>query len=471
VTRDEVASLRAAALTRWQDPALFALEVLRTKTWARQREILQAVPAHPRVAVRSGHKIGKSSAVTILGLWWALTKPRARVIITAPSYRQVEGVLWKELTRLYRNAAWPIGGNLHMKPEGGLQFPDGSEIIGFSTNEPERMAGFSGPNMLFIVDEASGIDPKIFEAIDGNRAGGAKIVLISNPTQTSGVFHDAFQSDSSDWHTIHVSSRECAELATAELGHGTGLATLEWCDQCLREWGEEDPRYQVRVLGNFPSQAENAMIPVGIVESAKARWGEPPQDGPLQFGVDVARFGTDYSSVVWSRGNWASMPTRFKGLDNVELAGQVIRLIAETRLGDEPVTVCVDATNNAGVADVIRHSDLYNVEIIDVVASESARRSGNARLRDDVWVCLRDWLRTGAIPNDRKLCADLTAPKYTFDQKGKMKVESKIDLRKRIGRSTDDADALGLAVYRPPMISTYRQVFSERYDFEPNTTW
>lgn len=472
-TREEIARARRAALLRWSDPALFSEEILRTRTWSRQREIIQAVTRYPRVAVRSGHKIGKSSAVSILALWWVLTKPRARVVITAPSHRQVEGVLWKEITRLYKRARFPIGGNMHMKPESGLQFDDGREIVGFATAEPERMAGFSGPNMLFIIDEASGVEDAIFEAIDGNRAGGARIVMISNPTRTSGVFYDAFNSERSLWHTIHVSSRDCAQAVATELGEGTGLATLEWCDERLNEWGAEDPRYQVRVLGNFPSQADNATIPARLVDEAIKRWGDPPapESAPLQVGVDVARFGPDYSSIVWSRGKWASLPSRIKGLDNVEVAGKVLELIREVRRHNEPVKVLIDASNNGGVADILRHSEVDGLTVVDMVASESATRSGYSRLRDEAWSHLRDWLRGGgAIPNDKRLVSDLVAPTYTFDVKGRMKVESKLDMRKRIGRSTDDADALALAVYQPHRPSTYEQVFSDEYKGE-GSSW
>lgn len=459
-------------MQRWRDrPDLFAFEVLGTRVWSRQDEILQAVAKHSRVAVRSGHRIGKSSAVSVLALWWCLTRHRARVVITAPSHRQVQGVLWKEISRLYRGAAFPIGGELHKVPDSGLQFPDGREIVGFATTEPERIAGFAGPNMLFIIDEASGVDDVIYEALQGNLAGGARIVMIGNPTRTSGVFYDSFNSDRSVWHTIHVSSRECAVQAPKELGHNTGLATLAWCDERLHEWGEDDPRYQVRVLGNFPTQADNAMITARLVEEATKRWASPPEDGLLQVGVDVARFGPDFSSVVWSRGKWASLPLRVKGLDNVEVAGRVMQLIREVRKPGEHVKVLIDASNNGGVADIIRHSDVDNLSVIDMVASESATRPGYSRLRDEAWSQLRDWLKSGgAIPDDRSLVSDLVAPTYTFDAKGRMKVESKLDMRKRIGRSTDDADALALAVYQPLMPSTYEQVFSDDYRTE-SSSW
>jgi hypothetical protein len=144
----------AVALSRWHsDPISFSREVLRTRLWARQADILLAARDHRRVAIRSGHECGKTTALACLALWWVCTRPRARVIMTAASHRQVASVLWREVRRLHRGARVPIGGDMHESPESGLQFKSGAEIIGFSTKEPERMAGFSGPDMLFLVDD------------------------------------------------------------------------------------------------------------------------------------------------------------------------------------------------------------------------------------------------------------------------------------------------------------------------------
>lgn len=445
-------ALVEAALARWADPVVWAEDVLGVRLWRGQKRLLRAVARNARTAIRSGHKCGKSTALAIIALWWWCTKRRARVIITAPSYRQVEGVIWKEIRRLYKASKFPLGGDLHKKPESGLQAADGREIIGFSTDEPERMAGFSGPNMLFLVDEASGVDRRIFEAIDGNRAGGAHVALISNPTQSSGVFYDAFHGEGSEWHCEHISSVECAKYASVDLGESdTGLATSAWCSERLRDWGPDDPRYHVRVLGNFPTTADDTLISLSIVTAAEKRWHESPPDdyAPLQVGVDVARFGRDKSVIVWSRGLWASPPTALSGNDNVQVAGKVLEVIRLVRRDGEPVRVCIDTTNNGGVADILRASEIEGLEIVDVQYAANATVEGFSRLRDQIWCGLRAWLKEGgAIPDNKSLRADVTAPKYGFDLRGRIKVEGKDDLKKRLGRSPDFADALGLATFR-----------------------
>jgi phage terminase large subunit len=470
------AQLRAKAvkaLARWHDdPVLFAKEVLRVDVWSGQAELLGAIVAHPAVACRSGHKLGKSTALAIIALWWVCTRPRARVVMTAASHRQVEKVLYKEIRRLHARAArrscsecggsvpcethpdkvrrgLPIGGDLHESAEAGLQFSDGREIVGFSTKEPERMAGFSGANLLFLVDEASGVPDEIFEAMEGNRAGGARIAMTSNPTQTSGVFYDAFTSDRSEWFQVHLSSERVArEIEEGKFPAGMGLATPEWVAEKKRTWGVEDARYQVRVLGDFPRAGDDSMIGLALVEKAKLRWRTtPPPFGRTTIGVDVAWKGTDSTVLVWCRGDWSSEPEVLKGFDPVEVAEKVMNLARKVRLANERPIVRIDSSNmGAGVFAILKREE--EVEAIGMLAAESSTVEGFSRLRDETWGSLEAWLKTGAIAPDAKLIADVLAPKRQHDVRGHIKVESKFDLRKRIGRSTDRADALALAVYR-----------------------
>jgi phage terminase large subunit len=275
------------------DPVGFARDILLTRLWSRQAEIANATARHPRVAVRSGHKIGKSTVAAVIALWWLCTRGRARVVMTSASGRQVRSILWKEVSRLYARATRKsgnktvsrIGGKLHKVPDRGLQFADGREVIGFSTHEPEKMAGMSGDELLFIVDEASGVPEAIFEAIEGNRAGGARIVMFGNPTQQSGTLYDSFHTKREFWVCIHVSSEESPNVVHGKLLF-RGLATREWVEEKRRDWGTNSPVYQVRVRGDFADQADNAVIGLALVETASGRWLETPAEGQLEFGVD-----------------------------------------------------------------------------------------------------------------------------------------------------------------------------------------
>jgi hypothetical protein len=520
----------------WEhDPVLFAWEALGIACWGRQAELLRAVAAHRRVAVKSGHKVGKSTSAVILALWRVCTRPRARVIMTSSSGRQVRAILWKELRRVYHGARYKIGGKLHKVPDAGLQFDDGREIVGFATKEPEKMAGFSGPDILFIVDEASGVPELIFDAIEGNRAGGASIVLFSNPTQTSGTFYEAFTRKRHLWHTLTVSSEE-----TPNVEQGTivvpGLASLEWIEEKRLDWGVESPIYQVRVLGNFPLQGSNAVVNLALVEASQRRWwdrlpdpddldephdpresheqtgGEPPphrvtsptqaspseglprkahnpgrpgsrtsnapggapgagtplppgppaldehalrQLGPLEFGVDPARFGEDNSVIAPRRGKRIFELRAFTGLDGVQLAGEVVRALREMRLPGEALPrVKVDVVGlGASCADQLRHhrgpDGRPELILIEVNSAENATNETCHRLRDQLWFGITDWLKEGGeLPPDDKLARDLVAPTYGFDTQSRYLVEPKRETKKRLGNSPDRADAVALAIFQ-----------------------
>lgn len=446
----------------WEkDPVLFAWEALGITCWKRQAELLRAVASHRRVAVKSGHKVGKSTTAVILALWRVCTRPRARVIMTSSSGRQVKGILWKELRRVYREARYKIGGKLHKVPDAGLQFEDGREIVGFSTDEPEKMAGFSGPDILFIVDEASGVPEVIFEAIEGNRAGGADVVLFSNPTQTSGTFYDAFHSKRHLWCPLTVSSEETPNVIEGR-SVIPGLAAREWIDEKREDWGVESPIYQVRVLGNFPQQGSNAVVGLTLVEVAQKRWDEDDDsEGILEFGVDPARFGVDESVVAPKRGKRIFPLRGFLGLDGVQLAGEVLKAVRQLRRPGEPLPrVKIDVIGiGASCADQLRYhrdeSGEPELELIEVNSAESATAEGFHRLRDQLWFGITDFLKEGGeLPPDDKLARDLVAPTYSFDAQSRQQVEPKKDTKKRLGRSPDRADAVALAIFQGEGVST-----------------
>lgn len=408
-------------------------------------EILEAIKNHPRVTVRSGHKVGKTTTAAIAALWFVTSFPRARVVVTAPTGRQIRSIFWKELQRLYSKNASRIGGEMHNLPQIGLQFRDGREIVGFSTTEPEKMAGISGPALLFIVDEASGVQEDIFEAIEGNRAGGARLVMFSNPTQTSGTFFDSFHAKRHWWHNIHVNSGEAASQGVP------GLATQDWLDEKLGEWGPESPLYHVRVLGNFPSQSERAVIPLGLVEKAILRYDDTPDDEEaiLEVGVDVARYGDDDSVIVCRRGKKAYAPIVIRGQDTLQVAMTVLDTVRGLRRQGEIPLVKVDAIGvGGGVVDILRIAR-EEVDVSEINVSERARKEDEfVNARAELWFNFRTWLEQGGtFPSDTKLESELVAPTYDFDHRGRRRIEGKDAIKQRIGRSPDRADALILACW------------------------
>jgi phage terminase large subunit len=451
--------LRRAAkrlIDRWgPDPVLFAKEALGLDVWDDgadyddQASILRAITKHRKVACRSGQKTGKSTGVCISAMHWALTKPRGMVVISAPSFHQVKNIIWTELSRLYQEAPVPLGGSLHKDPASGWELSGNRRVFCVTTDKPERLQGLSGENLLCIVDEGSGYPDELWAPIFGNMQSGGSLLTTGNPTKTSGPFFDAFAHPES-WELLHIDSENTPNARTGQRII-PGLATREAIETNRREWGEESAAYQVRVKGNFPTQADNAVIALGLVLAAEQRWRSlPDPEDTLVLGVDVARFGDDESVIQPRRGLKAFEPKFRQGMDIVQLAGLVRQVAREMRSGRETVRVNIDEIGvGGGLVDILQQDGDLDVNGINV--AERATADGYALLRDQLWFGCADWLKEGgAIPEDPKLHSELVAPTYKFDAQGRQKVESKDDIKKRLGRSPDRADALCLSTYSPP---------------------
>lgn len=428
-------------------PAAFCRDVLGWEPWTQQADALNQLSVYDRVAIKSGHKVGKSRLAAGAALWWYSTRRNARVILTSAVGRQVKHILWREVVAQCRAARQPIGADPAIDPNTGLRAPDGREILGFTTDQPESMAGFSGDEILFVIDEASGFDQSTYEAVQGNMAGGGKVLLIGNPTRTVGFFFSIFRNRTPGWFTYTISSRQTPNVT----GIGTpvpGLANQEYIDQMDLEYGASSPIVKVRVDGEFSETADNAVMGIGTIEAARERWDIANATGALEIGVDVARFGDDDSVIQAVRGKHAYEPVSIHGADTVDVAGHVARLVEGLRRPGEAMPIVrVDVIGyGAGVVDVLaRRTDM---QVVGVNVGESARdRDKFVGLRDELWWSAREWLDDGGtLPPDPRLEAELLAPRYSFDARGRIKIEGKSEIKKRISRSPDRADALCLAV-------------------------
>lgn len=440
------------------------------RLWKRQEELLLAARDHDRVSATSGHKTGKSTSFAVLAWWFTSDpagRPGARCAMTSASQRQVKKILWREVRALWRRAkarGYDLGPEPALDPETGVQWDDGRELFGFTARDPEKAAGTSGAWLLFLLDEASGIAEEIYEAIEGNRAGGAKIVLASNPTQQSGEFYESHHAKRKFYRPIEISSEEAAAVDPPI----PGLATRAWVAEKREEWGEDSPLYQVRVKGRFAAQATDAVIGLGLVLDAIRRGrefaeGDDEQDDgadadaerePLYVGLDVARFGDDETVAAPRRGKRIFPLIALPAGDGPDTAARLMVALADAGLvGPREVPrVAVDANGvGASVYDALVRRD--DVAAVAVNTGERASAPDDyVNLRAELHFLFKRWLKDGgAIPDDARLQSELVAPKYSSDARNRLKVESKDELRKRLRRSPDRADAamLSLCEFEP----------------------
>lgn len=462
------------------DPVGFIETILRIRLWSKQRQLLRAIAANPKVAVRSGQKTGKTTTLVLAAIWWTCTRPRGRVRFVAPTGESIKNNCWKELRRVVDLLLDPKdeGGATICKLLGGIrpalvhttgmQWPDGREIVGQAPEKAESLQGFSGPENLTLVDEGSGVADALFEAIDGDAAAGGHIAAAGNPTQQSGWFFDAFNSKREFWTTMVISSEEVPNVTGAEPPIA-GLAEPAFIKAREREYGRDSAWFKVRILGIFAGSASNAIVALSLVDAAHKRWEARPAndvvEAPLEFGVDVARFGDDDSAIAPRRGPRVYPMITLHGFDTVGVVGKLREAYAAHARPGEVAKLKIDTTGGygAGVADVIRADDDLS-KLFDIVevnfSSVADDETAYANLRAQIHFGVADWLKAGGeMPKDPKLEAELLTPVYGFDARGRRKVESKDEIKKRLHRSPDRADSLALAVYEGgehPMIAALK---------------
>lgn len=385
----------------------FAEEVLGVKLLEWQKDFLRAVASGKRrISVRAGHRVGKSAVCSMTVVWFMATRYPQKTVVTAPAAGQLFDVLYPEIKRwvgvlppAIRELFVVFTDRIVLKAE--LERKIENSFVSAKTSSvdrPEAMQGVHSENVLLIFDEASGIPEAVYSAAAGSMAGANAIsILIGNPTRNAGTFFSTHHELRFNWHTMHVS---CI---------GNPLVSEDFINDTRDRWGEKSNDYRVKVLGEFPVAEARALIAAELVDAAMNRDVVLDMTQPLVFGVDVARFGDDRSVICKRRGNVVLEIKAQRGLD---LMGTVGWTASEARV-DGPAEICVDSIGlGSGVADRLRELK-FNVRDVNV-AEATAMNLGAYRLRDELWIMVRDWLNTraGKLPKDDELRLELCAACY-----------------------------------------------------------
>ena len=404
-----------------------------------QKEALRSLAIEDRVSIRSGHGVGKSALMAWAILWWIFTRYPCKVACTAPTAHQLTDVLWGEIAKWvnllpdsWKNLIEVKADRVQMKSNPLESFAVARTA---RKEQPEAFQGFHSENMLFIVDEASGVEDVIFEVGSGSMSTkGAKTLMAGNPTRTQGYFYDSHNRMRVNWHTIRVNCED------------SKMVSKEWIETMKKQYGEDSDIYRVRVLGEFPSGDDNAVIPLHLIEAAIGREIDS-FDGKMIWGVDVARFGGDRSALAKRRKNHLVEPVKtWQGKDLMQTVGIIVREYEDSPLRDRPDMILVDSIGiGSGVVDRLREQG-YPVRGINVAESPSVDSDKFMRLRDELWWKVREWLegRDCVLPDQQDLIGDLATPTFEIQSSGKIKVESKSEIKKRLPRSPDLGDALCL---------------------------
>ncbi|MGE0190184.1 MAG: hypothetical protein AB7Q04_12975 [Steroidobacteraceae bacterium] len=431
---------------KWRKDALsFVRECVGVSELAEwQVTALKAISENDRVAIRSGHGVGKTMFDALVILWFGSTREDAKIPVTAPVSDQIDVNLFGELRKWHAHMRdhsaignW-LAEQIEVK-DGRVDWANGNMCVARTArrDNPEALAGFHATNLLFLIDEASGVAEIIFEtALGALSTPGAKQLMTGNPTQPQGYFYNAFNKNRAHWFTLRVSSEDVPRAR----GH---------IDDVIRTYGRESNAYRVRVLGEFPVAAEEQVVPLDTVEAAIGRVVAPVPVLPL-WGVDVG-FRVDRSALSKRVGNVMPAPPKYwHNYDTMQLTGVIKQEYDRTDVDQRPSEILVDSIGiGAGVVHRLRELDL---PARGVAVSEAATNPRYHRLRDEIWWKAREWFggRDVTIPSYRdetmeQFIAEVTAPLLRPPQSsGKITIESKDETKKRLSLSPDLADSFVL---------------------------
>ena len=438
-----------------------------------------------RMAIASGRGIGKSALVSWLVLWMVSTRIGSTTIVSANSEAQLRSVTWGEMTKWFAmalNSHWWEMSATRVAPAKWLSdlveedLSKGTRYWGvegrlWSEENPDAYAGLHNDDgVLLIFDEASGIPDAIWDVSQGfftENTPHRFWCAFSNPRRNSGYFFECFNAKRAFWETMSIDARTVEE---------TDKRVYE---QIIEEYGEDSIQARVEVYGEFPVEGDEQFISPRLVDEAMGRdrtgsdrvstehpigaggdsfnngadpfrvsadpfrVGADP-DAPIVIGVDPARGGADSTVVVVRQGRVVLSVRRYKGHDTMETVGNVIEAIEEWR----PALVVIDEGGlGYGVLDRLTEQR-YKVRGVNFGwKSKNPVMWGNKRA--EMWGAMREWLKTGSLPVDRALKADLTGPRTKPDSSGTIFLESKKDMKARGLASPDAADALAVTFAYP----------------------
>lgn len=446
---------------RWRrDPVAWATERAGLEIWSKQREILESVRDHSNTAVKSCHSAGKSFISAVTCLWWLDVHPpgEARVISTAPTSKQVDAVLWYEIGRMHKKLG--LRGQCNLR-----ELYYGRQLVALGRKPPDHQeAAFQGMHakyLLLIFDEAYGIPKNLWD--EGSSLASnthARQLAIGNP-DGPGEFEDNCRPGSA-WNVIHISYRHSPAYTGEAVSRSLteNLISKRWVEERREKWGESSSLFRSKCEGDFPTGGDpDSAIPYDWL--SQCRYLELPDNEPCEGGIDVGA-GGDRTVIRERRGRRAGREEIFLDADPMRTVGRLIEKINEWGL----TRVKIDVTGIGwGVYGRIRElSKKHNPSGVDTTHSAEVvavnfgsgpsdkNRKKYINRRAELWwevgrenSRLQTWDLTEV---DDDVIAELNSPHYTImDSYGKIKIEAKKEVIRRLRMSPDRADALLLAFY------------------------
>lgn len=443
---------------KWRrDPVGWARERAGIEVISYQREILESVRDHEQTAVQSCHDIGKSFSAAVTCGWWIDVHPpgEAFVVTTAPSDKQVKAILWREINRLHSRLG--LAGRTNLS-----EWYIGKELVAFgrkpADHDPAAFQGIHARWVLLVMDEACGIPKELWDAGSSLVANeGSRVLAIGNPDDPVSEFATNCRKDSG-WHVIQIGYERTPnftdEPISAELKQL--LISPQWVASREKKWGRTSPLFTSKCLGEFPRDTEFGVVPLSWAEAC--RWLELTALGDVEAGIDVGA-GQDRTIIRMRRGPKALESFTFINPDPMQTVGHLALKLKEHRVKRakiDPIGIGWGIMGRLQELSSVQNPTgecVHDAEIIPVNFAEKPTEGLEEKFlnkRAEVWWNVgreKSRLKQWDLENvDDDVINELTMPKFeVMDSRGKVKIEAKKEIKKRLGASPDEADALLLA--------------------------
>lgn len=448
-------------MRRWRtDPVYFVNDQFGVEPDLWQKDALGAVARADvdrfRLALKACAGPGKTAVLAWIG-WWFLScfaepgyHPKGAAL--SESWDNLKDNLWAEMSHwqalspfLTATFEWTKKRIFH-KLHPNTWFLSARTWSKTATPEEQgrALSGLHAKYILILIDESGSIPIAVLQRGEqalSNCVWG-RVVQAGNPTTHDGMLYAACTSLAHLWHVITITGDPDDPKRSPRI-------PLDYAQEQISTWGRDNPWVMAYLLGLFPPAAINTLVGPDDVEKAFDRhYAEHEYAGSQKrLGIDVARFGDDKTVIFPRQGLVAFNPVIMRNANGPAIAARVLR--AKMKWHSE--LEFFDATGGYGASavDAYQQSGQTAIEVQFAGQANEEKRFYNKRA--EMWWNMADWVkRGGALPTLPDLKRALTTTTYTL-KNGKILIEPKELLKKRLGFSPDEADALACTFAYPEM--------------------
>ena len=400
--------------------------------------MVEAVKDNRMVSVAGCNGSGKDWTAGRVVLWWMLNHYPAKVIISGPTHRQVADIVWNETRIAYNNSKYPLGGRMYQTTR--WQLDDQHFALGVVTNDPYNLQGFHSPNLLVVITEAHAVKQPEIEAL--RRLNAKTVLMTGNPFTTQGEFYDSHHSMRHLYKTIQISAFDTPNIIEGKQVV-EGMVSMEDIEDRKAQWGETSAMYRASVLGQFPNNLEDVIIPLDLALESVKRKNQP--EGEVVVACDIARYGKDKTVAVKRQGDTSEIIYSVQGKDLMTVAGWLGRYCLDNSVD----RLVVDDTGlGGGVTDRLQEVGMGSTDLVPFKAGTKASqddRFGNAITES--WWRMREWVfDNGQLPDNKDLLSQVSSRRYNIQSDRRLMLEPK----EKMHKSPDEGDAMAMTFIDSP---------------------